>query len=104
MRVGAARFSWRGVPLRGDANRRTDGCVGLTVQCSMVLAVLLIIGGTEQNPGPVVEVENTVQLLGTGCDRNLKLVIQCELCGLWYPYSCANVKAQAAEERGVELW
>jgi hypothetical protein len=26
----------------------------------MVLAVLLVIGGVEQNPGPVVEVKNNV--------------------------------------------
>jgi hypothetical protein len=63
----------------------------------MVLAVLLIIGGVEQNPGPVVEVENTVRLSCTGCGRNLKSGIQCELCGRWYHYSCGNVKAQAAE-------
>jgi hypothetical protein len=63
----------------------------------MVLAVLLIIGGTEQNPGPVVEVENTVRLICTGCSRNLKSGFQCELCGRWYHYSCGNVKALAAE-------
>jgi len=31
----------------------------LAVLSSMVLAVLLVIGGVEQNPGPVVEVQNT---------------------------------------------
>jgi len=54
------RFSWRGVPRRGDANGTTDDCLGLTVLSSMVLAVLLMIGGIKQNPVPVVEVENTV--------------------------------------------
>ena len=39
---------------------------------SMVLCVLLMNGGIEQNTGPVVEVENTVRLLRTGCGRNLK--------------------------------
>jgi hypothetical protein len=63
----------------------------------MVLAVLLIIGGVKQNPGPVVEVENTVRLLCTGCGRNLKMGIQCELCGHWYHYSCGSMKAQAVE-------
>jgi hypothetical protein len=38
-------------------------CLGLTVLSSMVLAVLLIIGGVEQNPGPDVEVENTATLM-----------------------------------------
>jgi len=56
-------------------------CLGLTVLSSMVLAVLLVIGGVEQNPGPVVEVENTARLLCTGCGGNLKSRIQCELCG-----------------------
>ena len=35
-------------------------------------------------------------LLCTGCGRNLKSAIQCEVCGQWY-YSCGSVKAQAAE-------
>jgi hypothetical protein len=50
---------------------RLVNCLGLTVLSYVVLAVLLIIGGVEQNPGPVVEVENTVRLLCTGCRRNL---------------------------------
>ena len=50
----------------------------------MVLAVLLVIGGVEQNPGPVVEVESTVRFLSTGSGRNLKSGIQCELSGRWY--------------------
>ena len=85
------------MPRRGDANRNTGGCLGLTAPCSMILTVLLMIGGTEQNPGTVVELENTVQLLCTGCGRNLNSGIQCELCGRWYNYSCGSVKAQAAE-------
>ena len=98
-RVGAraGRFSWRGVSRRGDANRTSRDC--LTVQSSMVLAVLLVIGGVEQNPGPVVEAENIVRLLCTGCGRNLKSGIQCELCGRWYHYSCGSVKVQAAERK-----
>jgi hypothetical protein len=67
----------------------------------MILAVLLIIGGVEQNPGPDLETKNTVRLLCTGCDRNLKSGIQCELCGHWYHYSCGSVKTQAAER---EIW
>jgi len=73
-RVGTwvRRFSWRGVPRRGDANRKTGDCLKLTVLSAMVLAALLITGGTEQNPGPVVEGENTLRLLSTTCGRNLK--------------------------------
>ena len=81
----------------GDANGTTGDCLGLTVLSSMVLAVLLIMGGVEQNPGPVLEVENTVQFLCTGCGRNLKSGIQCELWERWYHYSCGSVKGQAAE-------
>ena len=71
---------------------------------SMVLAVLLIIVGNEQNPGPVVEVENTVRLLCTRCGRTLKWGIQCELCGRWYHYSCGSVKAQATEKENLNYY
>jgi len=54
------------------------------------------MGGIEQKPGLVVEGDNTVQLVCTGCGRNLKSEIQCELCGRWC-HGCGNVKAQAAE-------
>ena len=74
-------MAWRGVARRGDANVATGDCLVLSVKSSMVSAVLLIIGGVEQNPGPAVEVENPVRLLCTGCGRNLKSGIQCELCG-----------------------
>jgi hypothetical protein len=60
------------VSWRGEANRTTGDCLGLTVLSSVVLALLLMIGGTEKNPGAVVEVENTVRLLCTGCGKNLK--------------------------------
>jgi hypothetical protein len=67
-RVGtwAERFSWSGVSMRGDANGTAGDCLGLTVLSSMVLAVLLVTDGVEQNPGPVVDVDNTVRLLCTG--------------------------------------
>ena len=68
----AGRFSWRGGSRRGDANGTASDCLGLTVLSSMVLAVLQVIGAVEQNPGPVVEVENIVRLLCTGCGGNLK--------------------------------
>ena len=64
------------------------------ILCEAVLANLLMIGGVEQNPGPV---ENIVQALCSGCDRNLKSGTQCESCGRWYHNSCGNVKLQVAE-------
>jgi hypothetical protein len=91
------RFSWRGVSRRGDANETTGDCMELTVLSFMVLAVLLIIGGVEKNPGPVLETENTVRLLCTRCGRNLKSGITCELCGQWCHYSCGSVKSQVAK-------
>jgi hypothetical protein len=82
-RVGtwAGRHSWRGLSRRGDAIAMSGDYLGLTVLSSIVLAVLLIISGVEQNPGPGVEVENAVRLSCTGCGKNLKSDIQCELCG-----------------------
>jgi hypothetical protein len=63
-RVGtwAGRHLWRGLSRRGDAIGTSGDYLGLMVLSCMVLAVLLIIGGVEQNPGPDVEVENTVRL------------------------------------------
>ena len=103
-RVGtwAGRLSWRGmskrgVGKRGDAIENSGKCLGLTMRSSLILAVLLIICGIEQNPGPAAEMDTTVRVLCTGCGRNLKSGIQCELCERWYHYSCGNVKAQTAE-------
>jgi hypothetical protein len=47
---------------RRDANGKIGDCLGLTVLILMILAVLLF-GGIEQNPGPVVEVENAYVFL-----------------------------------------
>jgi hypothetical protein len=82
------------VPRRGDANRTTSDCLGLTVLSSIVLALLLMFGGIGQNP---VEGRYTLQL----CVLGAKLGIQCELCGRWYHYSCGSVKAQGSER---EKW
>ena len=68
--------------------------MGPMILCAAVLATLLMIGGVELNPGPV---DNIVQVLCSGCNRNLKSGTQCELCGRWYHNSCGNVKFQVAE-------
>jgi len=65
----AERSSWRSVSRIGDANGTSGDCLGLTVLSSMVLPVLLLIGGVEQYPGPVVEVENNARLLCSGCGK-----------------------------------
>jgi hypothetical protein len=70
---------------------------GRNIKCDIIIYVLPMIGGTAQNLGPVVEM-NTVRLFCTECGRNLKSSrIQCELCELWYHYSCGSVKVQAVE-------
>jgi hypothetical protein len=65
--------------------------------CAATLAVLLLIGGVEQNPGPGVEAENILQVSCSGCDRNVKSETQCDACGFWFPNSCGNVKTQTAD-------
>jgi hypothetical protein len=52
--------------------------MGPMIPCAAVLATLLVIGGVELNPGPV---ENIVQVLCSGCERNLKSGTQYESCG-----------------------
>jgi hypothetical protein len=67
------------------------------ILCTTTLAVLLVIGGLEKNPGPGVEAEKILQVVCSGCDRNLKSGTQCNTCGRWVHNSCGNVKAQVAE-------
>ena len=45
------------------------------------LAVLLVVGGVEKNPGPAVEAEKILQVLCSGSDRNLNSKTQCNTCG-----------------------
>jgi hypothetical protein len=53
-RVGAwaARFTWRSV-VGHIGTRGGKNCMGPMILCAAVLATLLVIGGVEQNPGPV---------------------------------------------------
>jgi hypothetical protein len=67
------------------------------ILCAATLAVLLVVGGVEENPGPVVEAEKTMRVLCSGCDRILKSGTQCDTCGRWFHNSCGNVRAQVAE-------
>ena len=67
------------------------------ILCAMTLAVLLVIGEVEKNPGPGVEAKKILQVLCSGCDKNLKLGTQCNTCGSWFHNSCGNVQAQVAE-------
>jgi hypothetical protein len=73
----AERFAWRSAIGRGGA-RGGKTFMEPTILCAAVIATF---GGVELNPGPV---ENIVQVLCSGCDRNLKSGTQCESCGRWY--------------------
>ena len=72
-------------------------CFGTMILCATTLAVLLVIGGVEKNPGPGVEAEKIMQVLCSGCDRILKSGTQCDTCGRWFHNGCGNVKVQVAE-------
>jgi len=74
-------------------------CLGTMILCATTVAVLLVIGGVEENPGPGVESEKIMRVLCSGCDRILKSGTQCDTCGRWFHNSCGNVKAQVAESR-----
>jgi hypothetical protein len=65
----AARTSWRTSQGRGG-NGQAISYIGCMLLCAATLTVLLVIGGVEQNPGPGVEAENSLQLLCSGCERN----------------------------------
>jgi hypothetical protein len=43
----------------------------MTMLSSVVSAVLLMIGGAEQNPGPAAVGKVDMQVVCTGCGRNL---------------------------------
>jgi ribosomal protein L37AE/L43A len=60
--------------------------------CAAALTAFLVIGGVEQNSGPGVEVDNSLQVLCSGRERNLKPGTQCDMCG-----RCGNVKVQMAD-------
>jgi hypothetical protein len=72
-------------------------CLGTIILCATTLAVQLVIGGVEKIPGSGVEAEKMLQVLSSGCDRNLKSRTQCNTCGRWLHNICGNVKAQVVE-------
>jgi hypothetical protein len=72
-------------------------CLGTMILCALTLAVLLVIGGVETNPGPGMKTEKIMRVLCSGCDKILKSGTQCDTCGRWSHNSCGNVKAQVAE-------
>ncbi|PNF33662.1 hypothetical protein B7P43_G12335 [Cryptotermes secundus] len=77
MGTWAARMSWHTAQGR-DSNGQAISYVGNMLLCAAALTVLLVIGMVKENPGPGVETENTLQVLCSGCDRNLKSGTQCD--------------------------
>ena len=65
-------------------------CLETMILCETTLAVLLVIGGVEKNPGHGVEAEKIKQVLCSWCDRNLTSVTQCDTCGCWFHNGCGN--------------
>lgn len=52
----------------------------------LILAVLLVIGGVELNPGPVESVKCGV------CKNNLRTGLLCITCSTWFHFSCQKLK------------
>jgi hypothetical protein len=93
-RVGswAARISWVSENPRPttQGNGHVILCLVTMILSATTLAVLLVIGGVERNPGPGVETEKIMGVLYSGCQRILKSGTQCETCGRWFHNSCGN--------------
>jgi hypothetical protein len=66
----AARTVWRAQGR--NINGQVKCYLANTCLCAAVLAMLLFIGGVEQNLGPGVEDENFMQVMCSGCERILK--------------------------------
>ena len=63
-----------------EGNGRVISCLGTMILCATTLAVLLVVGEVEKSPVPGVEAEKFVQVLCSGCDRNLISGTPCNTC------------------------
>jgi hypothetical protein len=87
----AVRTAWR---VQGrNINGQVRSYLANTCLCEADLAILLVMGGVEQNPGPGVEGDSFMQVVCSGCERILKSGTHCDTCGHWFHNSCGNVKA-----------
>jgi len=91
----AARTVWHAQGSNSDV--QVGSYLVNTCLCAAVLAVLLYIGGVEQNPGPSVEGESFMQVMCSGCEKSLKSGTQCDTCGCWFHNSCGNVNAHLVD-------
>jgi predicted nucleic-acid-binding Zn-ribbon protein len=82
--IWATRTTWHAISRNIDVQVKSY----LENSCLFAadLAILLVIGGVEQNPGPDVEVESFRQVLCSRCERILKSGTQ-----------CGNVKVQLVD-------
>ncbi|KAK7874525.1 hypothetical protein R5R35_013104 [Gryllus longicercus] len=80
----------------GPATWRGDGALGAVSLSATVIAILLVIGGIEQNPGPVASAasacEKIIRIVCRGCGKNLSSGWRCGSCGDWFHKTCGNVK------------
>jgi len=90
-----ARTVWRAQGR--NINGQVRSYLANTCLCKEVLAILLVTGGVDQNPGPSVEGESFMQVICSGCERILKSGTQCDMCGHWFHNSCGNVMAQLVD-------
>jgi len=67
------------------------------ILCATTLSLRLVFVEVEGNLVPGAEAEKVLQVLCSGCDRNLKLGTQCDMYGRWFRSRCGNFKAQMAE-------
>jgi hypothetical protein len=74
----AARTSWHTAQGR-ESSGQSISYIRNMLLCAVALTALLVIGEVEQNPGRGVEVDNTLQVLCSGCERNLKSGTQCDV-------------------------
>jgi hypothetical protein len=99
---------WYGLLPRGlPCPRGYLGCEGCnagarqkhqrTSEKCLCLAILLVIGGVQQHPGPGVEGESFMQVNCSACERTLKSGTQCDTCACWFHNRCRNVKVQLVD-------
>ena len=89
-----ARDVFMAVSVRPCRNEKRKYLYGANDSVCSGISNVINDGGVKLNPGTV---DNLVQVLCSGCDRNLNSGTQCESCGRWYHNSSGNVKYQVTE-------
>ena len=63
---------------QGKCKVQVTTCIGTIILSAATLAVRLVIGGVETNPGPGVGAEKIMRVLCSGRDKILKSGTQCD--------------------------